>query len=62
VGTYQVAVEFAGFKSAVRTKIVLNVADVRAVDVQLETGVVSEQVSVEADALAVKTIGGEVSA
>jgi hypothetical protein len=61
VGTYQVAVEFAGFKSAVRTKIVLNVADVRAVDVQLETGVVSEQVSVEADALAVKTIGGEVS-
>jgi len=61
VGTYQVEVGFAGFKSAVRTGIVLNVADVRAVDVQLETGALTEQVSVQVDALAVKTIGGEVA-
>jgi len=61
VGTYQVEVEFTGFKSAVRTGVVLNVADVRAVDVQLETGALTEQVSVQVDALAVKTIGGEVA-
>ena len=38
VGTYRVEVESAGFKSAARSRITLNVADTRAVDVQLETG------------------------
>jgi hypothetical protein len=61
VGSYQVEVEFPGFKSAVRTKIVLNVSDVRAMDVELETGAISEQVSVQVDALAVTTVGGEVA-
>src|SRR5262245_9446914 len=61
VGSFQVSVESAGFKSVVRTNIVLNVADVREVNVQLEPGAVTEQVSVVSDALAVKTVGGEVA-
>jgi carboxypeptidase family protein len=61
VGSYQIEAEFTGFKTAVLTKIVLNVADVRAVDLQLETGAITEQVTVESDVLAVKTIGGEVA-
>jgi hypothetical protein len=60
-GSYQVAVEFTGFKSAVRTRITLNVADDRPVDFQLEPGTVTESVSVVADALQVKTVGGEVA-
>jgi hypothetical protein len=61
VGSYTVTVEHAGFKSAVRTKVVLNVADVREFDVELATGELTEQVSVEASAIQVKTIGGEVA-
>jgi Carboxypeptidase regulatory-like domain len=61
VGTYSVEVALSGFKSSVRTGIVLNVADVRAEDVKLETGQISESVTVESPALAVKTIGGEVA-
>ena len=38
VGSYRVEVEAPGFKTEVRTKIGLSVADVRAVDVQLSTG------------------------
>src|SRR5258708_5329527 len=48
VGSYRVEVEFTGFKTAVRTKIGISVADVRAVDIQLSTGELSETVSVEA--------------
>jgi hypothetical protein len=61
LGTYTIEVTLTGFKSAVRTGIVLNVADVRAEDVRLEPGALSETVTVESAALAVKTIGGEVS-
>jgi Carboxypeptidase regulatory-like domain len=61
VGSYRVEVSFPGFKSSVHSKIVLNVADVRAVDVQLQTGAVTETVNVEVPAVAVQTIGGEVS-
>ena len=39
----------------------LNVADVRVSDFQLETGAISETVSVVADTLVVKTVGGEVA-
>jgi hypothetical protein len=45
----------------VRSKLELNVADVRASDFQLETGAVTETVNVEANTLAVKTVGGEVA-
>src|SRR4051812_29899536 len=61
VGTYSVEVSISGFKSAVQQGILLNVADDRAVDVQLQTGALSETVTVEANSLGVKTIGGEVA-
>jgi hypothetical protein len=61
VGTYRLDVSFAGFKSAARTRIQLNVADVRVADVQLQTGAITEAISVQADLLAVKTVGGEVA-
>ena len=61
VGSYQVEVGLSGFKSAVVTHIALNVADVRAVDVVLSTGAVSEQVTVEANAVQVTTTGAEVA-
>ena len=61
VGSYQVGVTFAAFKSAVRTGIVVNVADVREVNVQLSTGDIAEVVTVEAAAYAVKTVGAEIS-
>src|SRR5438552_19039362 len=57
VGSYRIEVSFSGFKSAVKSGIVVNVADVRAVDMQLSTGDVAETASVEASALAVKTVG-----
>ena len=61
VGSYRVEVESAGFKTAVQTKVVINVADVREVNVKLETGAVTETVSVEANPNAVKTVGAEIS-
>ena len=57
VGSYKIAVESAGFNTAVRSKIGLNVADARSVDVQLTTGGVTETVTVEVPAVAVKTVG-----
>ncbi len=60
-GSYRIEVELTGFKSAARTKVVLNVADDKSVDFELSTGAVTEQVTVVADSLAVKTIGGEVA-
>ena len=61
VGAYQVTVEKAGFKTAVQMNVVLNVADTRAVDFQLAAGEVAETVTVEAAAVQVQTIGGDVS-
>ena len=61
VGSYQVEVAFSGFKSAVQTSILIDVADVREVNVRLSTGVVTEAVSVEASAYAVKTVGAEIA-
>jgi hypothetical protein len=61
VGSYRVEVESPGFKSEARSKVAINVADVRAVDVQLQTGNVTEVVDVEVAAVAVKTVGADVS-
>ena len=61
MGSYQIEVGFAGFKSAVQTRVVINVADVREVNVQLATGDVTEAVSVEAPSYAVKTVGAEIA-
>lgn len=60
-GTYTVEVTLSGFKTAIRKGITLNVADAHAEDVQLETGGLNENVTVEVAANAVKTIGGEVA-
>src|SRR5689334_13709765 len=51
-GTYTVDVSLSGFKTALRKGIVLDVADVRGEDVQLEAGTLSETVTVESPALA----------
>jgi len=61
LGTYAVEVALTGFKSSQVRGVALNVADVRAVDVRLETGNLTENVTVEVPAVAVKTIGGEVA-
>jgi hypothetical protein len=61
VGSYRVEVEYAGFKTAVRSKVAISVADVRAVDFVLETGAISESISVEASATSIKTVGAEIS-
>ncbi len=61
IGSYRVEVEAAGFKSEARSKIVVTAADVRAIDVQLQTGQVSEVVDVEVAAVAVRTVGADVS-
>ena len=61
VGSYRVEVEHPGFKAEVRSKITLNVADARAIDIQLATGDVTEVVNVEVPAVAVKTVGAEIS-
>lgn len=55
VGHYSVTVEAAGFKKAIQSGIVLNVDDRLAVNFSLEIGLVSETVSVEANALRVDT-------
>jgi hypothetical protein len=61
VGSYQVTVEQAGFKAAVKTGITLNVADDRAEDMSLAAGERTEAITVVADALQVQTIGGEIA-
>jgi hypothetical protein len=61
VGSYRIDVEQAGFKTEVRTHVALSVAEARAVDVELRPGDLTETVSVEVAAVAVKTVGGDVS-
>ncbi len=61
VGRYAIEVASAGFKTATVRGVRLEVADVRAVEVELAIGAVREQVEVDASALQVKTIGGEVA-
>ena len=61
IGTYSIAIDYPGFKSSFTKGILLNVADVREIDIKLEAGAISETVSVEVPAVSVKTIGGDVS-
>ena len=56
-----ISVELDGFKTALVTGLELNVADVREVNVELELGAVTEEVTTVATSIAVETIGGEVS-
>jgi len=61
VGSYRLDVEYPGFKIESRSKIILNVADNKSLDVQLTTGNVTETVNVETPAVSVQTSGGEVA-
>lgn len=61
VGRYAIEVAAPGFKTSVVRGVQLDVADARALDVELAVGEVFEQVAVEANALQVKTMGGEVA-
>ena len=61
VGVYEVAISLDGFRSSVVSDIGLNVADVREVSVQLELGNVEDAITVEAEAIPVDTMSGEVA-
>ncbi len=60
-GRYVITVHLEGYKEAVVSEVVLNVADVRTIDVRLEVGAVAEEITIVADPIAVETIGGEVA-
>jgi hypothetical protein len=54
VGTYEVAVEAAGFKKHVESKVQVDVGTPRSLSINLEVGNVSEVVTVEANPVAVE--------
>ena len=55
LGTYNLTVTSPGFKSAVRTGVLVQINTVTAQDIQLSAGNVTETVSVNADALTLET-------
>ena len=61
VGLYILTVEKEGFSTAVVTDIELNVADIREINVSLAVGVITDEITTEASALVVETVGGEVA-
>jgi hypothetical protein len=61
VGHYNVKAEVPGFKAAEQKGIVLTVGDRIRVDFQMQMGVTTETVTVEADAVHIQTDTGEVS-
>src|SRR5579862_3294913 len=61
IGHYNVVATASGFKVAEQKNITLNVGDRTRVDFKLEVGSAQEQVTVEANAVAVQTDTGEVS-
>ncbi len=61
VGTYDLSGELDGFKTAVVSGIGLNVADVRQVNIELELGAVTEEITTVASSAPVETISGEVA-
>jgi hypothetical protein len=61
IGHYKVKAEVAGFKSFEQNDINLQVGDRLRVDVKLEVGNTKDSVTVEAEAIAVKSESGEVS-
>ena len=61
IGTYTIKAEARGFNVAEITNVVLNVGDRRRIDFTMGVGAVQQSVTVEANAIAVKTDTGEVS-
>jgi len=60
-GVYQLSVELPGFKKYVRQGMTIQAAQIVRIDVSLEVGNNTEEVTVEADAPLLKTESGEVS-
>src|SRR5438128_6791859 len=60
IGTYRVEVESPGFKKAVRRGIELNLQQQAVVDINLETGQLTEAVEVTAEVPLLQTQSGEV--
>jgi len=54
-GSYRITVKAAGFKAVERKNVVLQTADIKRVDVKLELGVVTETVTVTAEAPLIDT-------
>jgi hypothetical protein len=61
IGRYSVRAQGSGFKVVEQKDIVLNVNDRTRVDFKLEVGSTTEQITVEAAAIAVQSDTGEVS-
>ena len=61
IGHYTLKVTAAGFKVAEQTGLTLAVGDRQRIDFKLQVGSAQEQVTVEANAVAVQTDSGEVS-
>jgi Carboxypeptidase regulatory-like domain/TonB-dependent Receptor Plug Domain len=61
LGSYKLRVSHPGFKASERTGIVLHVADSLVINVKLEVGAVTEQVTVEATAIQVDTTSGDLT-
>ena len=61
IGHYRIKAEVPGFKAFEKSDITLQVGDRFRADVKLEVGNTKESVTVEADAIAVKSESGEVS-
>jgi hypothetical protein len=61
IGRYNLTADAPGFKRVERKEILLQVGDRLRIDLQLEVGAITETVTVEASAIAVKTDSGEIS-
>jgi len=61
LGSYQVTATKAGFKKYLKTDVTLHVADILRVPITLETGAVTELITVEANQIQVQTESGELS-
>src|SRR5580692_6351309 len=61
VGTWDVAVEAPGFKKFTSLKNTIEVAQTVRVDAKLEVGAASETVSVQADAVAIRTEDADIT-
>ena len=55
VGTYEVTIKATGFKAHIASGVILHVGDHRTLDVSLEVGQVSEQITVTASEVPVET-------
>ena len=61
LGSYKLRVSHAGFKASEETGIVLHVADSLVFNISLKVGAISEQVTVEANAIQVDSTSGDLT-